>query len=233
MTTALSFLTVFGRAREPTARAWRWFPFVGAGIGALVGVVWWLADQAFAPLLAAVVVVIADLAVTGMLHFDGLADSADGLLPHASREERLRIMRAPDVGAFGVVAVAVILLARVAALSTQPVSIGLLVAVWCASRTVVAATPAFLRYARDQGIASPMLTSPASAWLLIALVPAVALASVADGVRGAAATVATVAGVAGVAELARRRLGGFTGDVLGAGIVVGETLGLVVAAARW
>jgi adenosylcobinamide-GDP ribazoletransferase len=233
MSAALSLLTIFGRAREPTARAWRWFPLVGAAIGALVGGVWWLGDHVFPPLVAAVLVVAADLAVTGMLHFDGLADSADGLLCHAKRSERLRIMRTPDVGAFGAIAVVVILLACVAALSVQPVSILLIVALWCASRTVVAALPGVVPYARDEGIASPMLTTPASAWPVIALIPAVVVATVADGYRGGAATAATVVGAIGVAALAKRRVGGFTGDVLGAAIVVGETLGLIVAAAKW
>ena len=233
MTAALALLTVLGRAREPTARAWRWFPLVGAAIGALLGGVWWLSDRAFPPLVAATLVVVADLAVTGMLHFDGLADSADGLLPHATRPERLRIMRTPDVGAFGVVAVATVLLLRVAALSAQSVSIVLIAAVWCASRTVVASTPRFISYARDEGIVSSLLGSPASAWLLVALVPAGGVAALAVGFRGAATVTATVVGAAGVGALAKRRIGGFTGDVLGAGIVVGETVGLVVAAAKW
>jgi adenosylcobinamide-GDP ribazoletransferase len=233
MSAALSLLTIFGRAREPTPHAWRWFPLVGAAIGALVGGVWWLADQLFPPLVAAMLVVIADLAITGMLHADGLADSADGLLPHATRAERLRIMRAPDVGAFGIIAVAAALLARLTALSVQPVSVGLVVALWCASRTVVAAAPAVVPYAREEGIASRMLTSPGSAWPLVALVPAGVVAVAASGFRGAAALVATIVGAVGVAALATRRIGGFTGDVLGAAIVVGETVGLVVAAAKW
>jgi adenosylcobinamide-GDP ribazoletransferase len=233
VSTALALLTVFGRAREPTARAWRWFPLVGAAVGALVGSVWWVTDRAFPPLAAAVLVVVADLAVTGILHFDGLADSADGLLCHATRTERLRIMRTPEVGAFGVIVVVVILLARVSAFSVQPVSILLIAALWCASRTAVAALPAFLPYARDQGIASAMLITSASAWPLVALIPAAVVAAAADGIRGGAATAATVVGALGVAALAKRRIGGFTGDVLGAAIVVGETLGLIVAAAKW
>jgi adenosylcobinamide-GDP ribazoletransferase len=234
MTAALALLTVFGRAREPTPRAWPWFPLVGAGIGALLGGIWWLADEAFPALVAAVLVVVADLAVTGMLHFDGLADSADGLLCHATTVERLRIMRAPDVGAFGVIAVEVALLARVAALAAQPVRIGLLVALWCTSRAVVAATPAIVPYARDEGIVSPLLTRPASAWVVAALAPAGVVAALTAGAaRGVLAVVAVVVGAFGVAELGKRRIGGFTGDVLGAAIVVGETAGMLVAAARW
>ncbi len=233
MTAALALLTVLGRAREPTAACGGWFPIVGAAIGVLVGGVWWASDLSFPPIVAAALAVVADLAVTGMLHFDGLADTADGLLPHAAREERLRIMRTPDVGAFGVVAVAAALLIRVTALSAQPVSIGLIAALWCASRTVAASTPRFSPYARDEGLASAMLPSPASTWLLVALFPAGVVAALTTGLRGSVAVAVTAVGVAGVAALAKRRIGGFTGDVLGAGIVLGETIGLVVAAAKW
>jgi cobalamin synthase len=82
-------------------------------------------------------------------------------------------------------------------------------------------------------MAATMLTKPARRWPLVALLPAAAVAASVDGVRGAAAITATILGAVGVLALARRRVGGFTGDVLGAGIVVGETVGLVVGAAKW
>jgi adenosylcobinamide-GDP ribazoletransferase len=233
MRAALTLLTVFGRSTEPTPRAWTWFPLVGAALGALVGGAWWLAEQAFPVLLAATLVVVVDLAVTGMLHVDGLADASDGLLCHATRNDRLRIMRAADVGAFGVTVVAVTLVARVSAFAAQPVSIALVAVLWCASRTVIAAAPAWLPYVREEGMAATMLTKPALRWPLVALLPAAAVAASVDGVRGAAAITATILGAVGVLALARRRVGGFTGDVLGAGIVVGETVGLVVGAAKW
>lgn len=233
MRAALTLLTVLGRATEPTPRAWRWFPIVGAAAGALVGGAWWFADQVFPPLLAGALAVVAGLVVTGLLHVDGLADTADGLLCHAPREERLRIMRTPNVGAFGVTVVAAVFLLQVSALAVQAVSVVVIAAIWSASRTAITAAPVVLPYARDQGIASRMLGAQASAWPLAALVPIGALAAILDGTRGAAAVVATAGGVAVVLWLARRRLGGFTGDVLGAAIVVGETVGLVVGAARW
>jgi adenosylcobinamide-GDP ribazoletransferase len=233
MRAALTLLTVFGRSTEPTPGAWTWFPLVGAAVGTVVGGAWWLAEEAFPVLLAATLVVVADLAVTGMLHMDGLADAADGLLCHATTSDRLRVMRASDVGAFGVTVVAITLMARVSAFATQPVSIALVAVLWCASRTVIAAAPAWLPYVREEGMAAPMLTKPALRWPLFGLLPAVGVALYADGGRGAAAVAATVLGAIGVLALAHRRVGGFTGDVLGAGIVVGETVGLVVGAARW
>src|SRR5713226_7884602 len=120
MREALAFLTVVGRPTTPTPRAWRWFPVVGAAIGAAVGSVWWLADHAFPVLLAAALTVAFDLAITGLLHVDGLADAADGLLPHASRDRRLEIMRTPGIGAFGAAVLGVTLVARTAALAARP-----------------------------------------------------------------------------------------------------------------
>jgi adenosylcobinamide-GDP ribazoletransferase len=233
MREAFAFLTVVGRSAPPTPRALRWFPVVGAAVGALVGGVWWLADQAFPALLAAVLVVAVDLAVTGGLHADGLVDAADGLLPHATRERRLEIMRTPDVGAFGAATLGVVLLARVGAFAARPADVGLVVALWCTARTVVAVAPAVLPYARDEGLASALIATPVSALTALALLPAAALAVVTVGWVGGAAVGAAVLGAVAVLLLARRRVGGFTGDVLGAAIVVAETVGLVVAGARW
>ena len=233
MREALAFLTVVGRPSPPTPQALRWFPVVGAAVGGVVGTVWWLADQAFPALLAAALVVAVDLALTGLLHADGLADAADGLLPHASRARRLEIMRSPDVGAFGVAVLVIVLLTRVGALAARPADIGLIVGVWCVSRTLVAVAPAWLPYARETGLATPLLAAPATPVVGLAVLPATALAvGTAGWVGGAAIAAALLAGAA-VLALARVRLGGFTGDVLGATILVAETVGLVVAGARW
>src|SRR4029079_14457282 len=84
--------------------------------------VWWGgAGSWFPPLVAAALVVAADLALTGMLHLDGTGDGAGGLLPHLSRERRLAVMATPDVGAFGVGVAALSLLLRTVALAgTDP-----------------------------------------------------------------------------------------------------------------
>jgi adenosylcobinamide-GDP ribazoletransferase len=233
MREALGFLTVLGRSATPTSRALRWFPVVGAAVGALVGAVWWGAAEIFPGLLAAALAVTADLVITGMLHADGVADAADGLLPHATRERRLEIMRTPDVGAFGIAALGGVLLVRVAAFEGTTPDVALIAGIWCATRTVVAIAPAWLPYARESGIASALLTERVARWPLLALAPATALGVVGLGAPGAVAVGAGIAAAAGVLLLARRRIGGFTGDVLGAAIVVGETTALVVAAARW
>jgi len=234
MRRAFSFLTVLGRGTAPDGATLRWFPVVGLVLGAAVGGVWWGADRVLPPLVAAGVVVLVDLALTGMLHVDGLADSADGLLPHLPRERRLAVMAEPTAGAFAVAAVAAALLLRAAAFASRPAAVALVAGLWCTSRSVLALVAATQPYARPEGLAARFLgdrLAPVAG--ASGIVVGVAAATAGAGWAGLAAAGGLLAGSVAVVALARRRLGGFTGDVLGAACVVGETVGLVVATARW
>jgi adenosylcobinamide-GDP ribazoletransferase len=230
---ALAFLTPFGGAVPPSPSAVPWFPVVGAALGLALGGIWWLAGRLWAAPVAAAVVVAADLALTGMLHLDGLVDSADGLLPPlADRPRRLEVMADPATGAFGVgVAVAVLLL-RWAALASLAPSALLLGALWCGSRLAMAVTAQWVPYARPGGgLASafldPSRRSPPVAGIV--LCAGLAVLGRGDSVVGVVALGLAAAAVVG---LAARRIGGFTGDVLGAAGMVGETVGLLAAAAH-
>jgi adenosylcobinamide-GDP ribazoletransferase len=233
MRRALAFLTPLFGASEPRPATLAWFPFAGAALGLVLGALWWGAERVWPAAVAAAIVVAADLALTGLLHVDGLADSADGLLPHLDRARRLEVMATPDVGAFGVATVGAVLLLRWAALATTAPSPLLLGGLWCASRTVMAVTARTVPYARPGGLASSFLGGRVLPAAIVGGALAVALAFAGPGVPGAVAVGAVVVGAAGVVVLARGRIGGFTGDVLGASGMVGETAGLVVAAARW
>lgn len=241
MRKALAFLTPFGGAAVPDVRTLRWFPIVGAGIGALTGLVWWGASRAWAtPLVPAALAVMADLAATGLLHVDGLADTADGLLPHLPAWRRLEVMAQPDVGAFGVAVAVVVLLARFAAFASVHVhaaDVALVAGLWCASRSVMMLGTVWLPYARTEGgLASAFLGEGETVSGLAGaagVVAGAALAGWATGWSGVAATAGLVGAGAVVYALARARIGGFTGDVLGAAGVLGETVALVVVAAKW
>ncbi|HVL07450.1 MAG TPA: adenosylcobinamide-GDP ribazoletransferase [Acidimicrobiales bacterium] len=232
MRRALSFLTPVGGAVAPSPGALAWFPVVGAALGLALGGIWWSADRLWAAPVAAAVVVAADLALTGMLHFDGLVDSADGLLPPLDRARRLEVMADPAAGAFGVGVAVVVLLLRWAALAALAPAPLLLAALWCGSRSVMAVAAGTVPYARPGGLAGAFLDgrrrrgSPAGVVLVLVL----AVSAGGDGMVGV-----VVLGLAGAAvvALAARRLGGFTGDVLGAAGMIGETAGLLAAAARW
>lgn len=227
---------------------------VGTAIGAILGCLWWGVRHAWSPGVAAAVVVAADLGLTGLLHMDGLVDAADGLLPpHAGVARRLEVMRDPAAGAFGTVTVAAVLLLRWAALDSIHPSVLLLAGVWAASRTLMAVVALFVPYARTGGgLASAFLGAdrpggrtdvgvaggrPLVMLRVTVLSSGVTLALAGcmlwRPVGGVVALAAGCAAGAGVAWLGSAKLGGFTGDVLGAAGVVAETTALVVAAARW
>ena len=236
MRRAIAFLTPLPvGGGPPNGITFDWFPVVGALIGLGVGGAWWLADRAFAPAVAAALVLVADLALTGMLHIDGLADSADGLLPHHSgTARRLEVMAEPGVGAFGVTVVVVVLLLRFAALASQPVSVLLIAALWCSSRTVMVIGARAFPYARAEGgLASAFDGGDWRPVGFCGLAAAVSLGALADGGRTTVAVGASAAAGLLVLFAARRRVGGYTGDVLGAAGIIGETVGLLVAASRW
>jgi adenosylcobinamide-GDP ribazoletransferase len=228
---ALAFLTPIGRGRAPSPDTARWFPVVGLLIGSVVGLVWWGASEVWSPGVAAALAVSADLALTGMLHFDGLVDSADGLLPHLPRDRRLAVMTEPTVGAFGVVVVVVVLLVRWAALASMPVDVWLIAGLWMLSRALMSVVLSSVPYARPEGLATAFRGHGLGA----ALAGGALAALLTSCVGAAAVAIVPAAGLAGAAvvALAVRRLGGYTGDVLGAAGVVAETVGLLVAAAKW
>ena len=175
--------------------------------------------------------------MTGGLHLDGLADTADGLCAHVPAKSRLEIMAEPQVGTFAVVPLGAALISRTAALAALEPSPALLAALYCSSRSVMVVGSRGLPYARGEGLATAFLPAPAGSdsALVAGLAGAGAallLATLVAGQRGARAVVAGWVSGALVLVLARRRIGGFTGDVLGAAGVVCETAGLVMAAAK-
>jgi adenosylcobinamide-GDP ribazoletransferase len=235
MLTALSFLTIAGRGSRPTPAALPWFPVVGALIGLAVGYAWWGAGHLWPPLVAAAITVIVDAVLTGMLHLDGLSDSADGLIAPMDRGRRLEVMRDPSVGAFGAVTLITVLLLRLSVFASLPAAPLIVAALWCVSRASMVCVATTLPYARSSGLASAFLGARrgivAAGTTVLALAIAVPLAVAESGWHGAVALAAGALGAASVALFARARIGGFTGDVLGAAGVLGETVGLVTWAA--
>lgn len=226
---ALCFLTPFGGAATPTPAALPWFPIVGAGLGIVLGAVWWLASRIWAAPVAAAVVVAVDLALTGMLHLDGLVDAADGLLPPLDRQRRLDVMADPTAGAFGVGAAVTLLLVRWSVLASLKPSVPLLGAIWCGSRLVMSAATTRMRYARPGGLAQAFVGGPVVRFPVAGAVVGALLVGLGPA-RGLVALPLLGIGAAAVLALADRRIGGFTGDVLGAAGMVGETVGLLAVA---
>jgi adenosylcobinamide-GDP ribazoletransferase len=236
---AVSFLTPFGRAATPQNTTLAWFPIVGALVGLAIGGLWWLAAKLWLRLLAGAVAVAVDLALTGLLHFDGLADAGDGLIAPLTRERRLAAMADPSIGAFGALTVGAVLLLRFGAFASLRPSPLVIAGLWCASRTAMVAITEALPYARPDGLVQSFLGARSTlqrGLLRGSLVGGIALSAalvvIARGVRGLAALGAELIAIVLVALFSRRRIGGYTGDVLGAAGVIGETVGLLALAVR-
>lgn len=237
LTAAIGFLTRLKVGRSATSdpervvRGAPLFPLVGAALGAMVGVAAAGLAQALPPLLAGSLAVALELVLTGALHADGLADSADGL-GGRDREDSLRIMRDHSLGAYGASALALGLLIKATALGAlaEEGAVAAVVAAMALSRAVPLALAAALPYARAGEGTGRLLTSRTGGGAATAAaVLAIALAGCAVG-TGAIGLVATVAAAAAAVGLvARRRLGGVTGDVMGAAIELASTLALVAA----
>src|SRR5260370_15153268 len=106
-----------------------------------------------------------------------------------------------------------------------------MVAWWTAPRPIAGAAPAWLAYARDDGLASPLLTTPASRLVALALVPAAAVAAAGIGWPGAVAVASGVLAGVGVLGLARLRLSGVTRAGPGAATAAPQPLALALPGA--
>lgn len=234
---ALAFLTSLGRSKKgPSPDALTWFAAVGATIGGVEGLIWRAARRFWPNLPAAVLVTSCDAFLTGALHLDGLADSADGLLAHVATKDRLAIMSTPDLGTFGAVALGIALIGRVAALASREPSPLLLAALTGGARATMALAIGSLPYARSVGLASafssPEGREQARRAGLTGIVGAFVLGALADKRRGPLAVACGLLAATAVLLGARKQVGGYTGDVLGASGTAFEVVGLLVAARR-
>jgi adenosylcobinamide-GDP ribazoletransferase len=236
---ATAFLTrvpvrVDADARD-VGRAARWFPVVGAALGGAGAVVArGLTEIPNVPApLAALAVVALGAWVTGAIHLDGLADTADGFGGGKTRDDVLRIMRDPRVGSFGALALILIVgikVAAIAALLERRAAVSVLVVAPALSRWTVVMLAAWLPYARlDGGLGQAVTEHHDRHALLWATASAAVVAGIAAGwsafVLGALAAAMTFV----VGRAARRRIGGVTGDVFGASVELTETIVLIGA----
>lgn len=236
---ALEFLTVLRlrpartTSAERVAAAQLWYPSVGLLIGLALAGLNRLLDGPLAPGPLAALLLAALVSIPGLLHLDGLADSADGLLGSHERERRLEIMRDSRVGAFGVAAVALYLLcgfAAIGALHGPARTPALLIAPIAARSALVGVTAAF-PYARQTGLGLGFRAAALGWPGRLAIVSGLLLSFAIAGLGGLIVLGAATAAAFSVALFAYRRLGGVTGDVLGAGCELGQLAALVVAGA--
>jgi len=212
------------------------FPLVGGAIGATAGLVFLAGFQVLPPLPAALLALAVATLLTGALHEDGLADFADGLGARGGREHRLEVMRDSRTGAFGVLALVFGIALRAACLAAAPsgwAGFGALVAAGALARAAFPAVMQALPPARADGLGAGAGV-PDAGVAARAAVAALVLAVLGLGPMAALAALAASAAAAIVLGwLARRALGGFTGDVLGATAQLVEVAVLLAAAVAW
>jgi adenosylcobinamide-GDP ribazoletransferase len=233
--TRIPVVTPAYRAGRLADAAWA-FPLVGAGIGGVAAFTFLVAQLlGLGDWSAAVLAVLGSIVLTGALHEDGLADTADGLIGGGDRDQRLAIMRDSRHGTFGVVAIVFSVLLRASALAGigEPIYAGLaLIAAHAVSRAALSVAMLVLLPARADGLgvaAGRPRTPLALGALAIALL--ITLAALGPA-RGAMAFCLAGAAVFVQGWLAYRSIGGYTGDVLGAFQQVGEIVILLTAATK-
>jgi adenosylcobinamide-GDP ribazoletransferase len=218
------------RLTVPAEAVWA-YPLVGAAVGAIGGAVYWITHSlSCPPAIAAICALLAMVLATGAMHEDGLADFADGLAGD-TKDRSLSIMRDHQVGAYGVIALMLSLAMRTTAIAliAEPRAVmAALIAADAASRLSAVLIMAALPPARRDGMSASVGS------------PTAGLAAVALGVTfviawlllpfGVALLLIASAGVTAIVlgRVALQRLGGQTGDVLGASSQICECLALIL-----
>lgn len=227
---AIRFLTVLpvpasvdAQEADWLARAMKYFPIVGAGIGAASAIVFLVASEFWSPLIAALLAIATSIAITSALHEDGLADTADSFGGGWTVEKRLAIMKDSRIGTYGALALGLGTAMRIAALAILPVWTGAaaLIVVHAAARAMPAFAMNRLPYSGDtSAMKVSYADAPVRSGELIFALAIVALASIPLALISVASLVTGLLLGAALAALlalwSRRLIGGYTGDVLGA-----------------
>jgi adenosylcobinamide-GDP ribazoletransferase len=219
-------------------RSARWFPLVGLLLGGIYAGAAWLLIQRFPALVVAVLLLVFDALLTGALHLDGLADMTDGFGGGRTREDVLRIMRDHAIGSYGAAALILLLLFKAVCLSDLVASkhgLWILIVAPALSRWSILLLSRLAPYAR--GLSDGVIGTGALCQSITRFdfAFATALCFTLPFAFGVNRTFACWCGVAALtffmAQICRRRIGGITGDTLGANAVISEALQFALAIA--
>jgi adenosylcobinamide-GDP ribazoletransferase len=216
------------------ARASWAFPIAGLIVGLVGAIVYWFASRAYVPPLPASALAIATtILVTGAMHEDGLADTADGFGGGKTREQKLQIMRDSRIGTYGACALMVSLMLRWSALAEISDPRFVTIALIAAHVSARATLPAFMCLvppARTDGLSSDAGQSPPQSAVIAFVIGTICLFACL-GASGAMLGLLMLALISLLLmALAKAQVGGQTGDVLGALEQAGEALILLIAA---
>lgn len=202
------------------------FPLVGLVMGLLTALVWWIVMPHVGALVAAIAVVIAYIMLTGGLHLDGLADSCDGLFSVRSRERILEIMRDSRIGTNGALALIVAVVLRTALIYQMSADglpvLALLIVTPVVGRGMMAVMMYRQVYARESGMGNLFIGKISEGRFGVTLLLMAALVLFIGGLSSLFALLVTLLFVFGFRRFVASRIGGQTGDTLGAACELSE-----------
>ena len=201
----------------------RYYPLVGAIIGTIAALAFFISSLALPTLIAVIIATAATALLTGAFHEDGLADTFDGISGAYDRARSLEIMHDSRIGTFGALALILVITLKIAALTSladTATIITVLIAAHIISRTSTVIVKATSTYAREDGIAGPqdIPLRPINAIIatLTALLTIAALALILTPTAALLATAGAITGHILIRLYFQPRLKGHTGDTLGA-----------------
>jgi adenosylcobinamide-GDP ribazoletransferase len=236
---ALRFLTILpipgqrGHAPADLSRSLWSFPLVGLLLGSLTAAIFWAVGPFLPKPILAVLAVTVLLAWSGGLHLDGVADCADGFFSSRPRERMLEIMRDSRIGAMGVIGLVLLLALKMAALFSLPPEQfwRVLLLMPLAGRVGILLMLALLPYARPEGLATVFFAGSRRLAVLPGLVILATTAWFTASIIGLTGALLALLLLLPFCLFCQARIGGATGDTLGAACEITETLLAVCYAA--
>ena len=237
--TAWQFLTIIPISRgvevtpESLGKSMAFFPSVGVVLGGLLVGLDYGFSRTFPPAITSALLLTSYIAMYGGFHLDGLADTVDGLAGGKDKEHILKIMKDSNIGAIGVVALVLLLLLKYTAINSLPDGarwegllimpvIGRWIQVWMTYNS---------KYARESGLGRPFVEYVTVRELVVATIITTVVSWFTLGVKGLLAVI-TIALIGLILKrLFDKKIGGITGDVLGAGSEFTELVTLFILVA--
>jgi adenosylcobinamide-GDP ribazoletransferase len=218
---------------ELLGRSMAYYPLVGLLIGSILWAAYWLVSHAFPRTLCDGLAILLLVIITGAFHLDGLADTLDGLAAGKTAEERLQIMRDHRVGTFGAVGLVLVLGIKFLALNSLPEEIvgKTLIAALALSRWSMVQLTYRAPYARTEGgLGRVFKENVKKREMALATAFSLIIAVFLLRFWGAVLWLAVGVSALGIQLLFRKKIGGVTGDILGAANETHELLVLVMVA---
>ncbi|MDD5130993.1 MAG: adenosylcobinamide-GDP ribazoletransferase [Candidatus Omnitrophica bacterium] len=231
---AIQFLSILPlRANKFSEKNMAWalvyFPVVGLFLGGvLVGLNILFSILNTTSITINIILVISLIILTAGMHLDGLADTADAFLSGKEKKEMLGIMRDPHIGAMGVLSLISVILLKVSLLSMVSVSLKpIALMLMCSlSRWAAVATIFFFPYARQEGKAGVFIKGMNLKIFIISSIAVVIFAAVIWQIKGAVVLMVVTGFSCVLGKFSTKKIGGITGDTLGAEIEITEIITL-------